>query len=89
MQLQSALVPAGFQLQARLAGEACLGQRLPQRRAVGAVARAVDLRLRQITDQGTAAEEAALEMALLIGIALHWHNFNGLGALVIPRRGFA
>jgi L-ascorbate metabolism protein UlaG (beta-lactamase superfamily) len=22
-------------------------------------------------------------------LALHWHNFNGLGALVIPRRGFA
>ncbi|WP_431269689.1 hypothetical protein [Dankookia sp. P2] len=65
--LEEALVAALLQLHARLVGEARCGQRAAQRRTVAPVAAAVDLVIRQQTEDGAAAEEATFEMSLLIG----------------------
>src|SRR3712207_7976616 len=67
MHLQEAPVPAGLDLHPRLAGQPGRGERLAQRRAVVAAAAAVDLLLRELADDRPAAEEAALEVPLLVG----------------------
>jgi hypothetical protein len=79
MQFEAALVPPRFQLKARLAGETCAGQGLPQRRAIGAVVRAIDVLVGEIADQGATAEEAAREMPLLIGIGADIYRQAGPG----------
>jgi adenine-specific DNA-methyltransferase len=48
-------------------------------------------RVRAVMDEvfGTGNFVSQIQYRALTPLALHWHNFNGLGALVIPRRGFA
>src|SRR5690348_2270662 len=65
--LEESLVPFRLEPHARQAGEAGGSQCLSQGRSVRAVAAAVDLLVGQVADDGSAAEEAAFEMPLLIG----------------------
>ena len=63
-----------FKGHARQAGEPGGGEGVAQRGAVVAGAGAVHLLVRQLADEGAAAEEAALEVTLLVGEGHHVHG---------------
>jgi hypothetical protein len=79
MHFKEASVATGFDLHPRLAFEPGLAKGVPQRGSVAAIAAGIEFLIGELADDGTAAEEAPVEVAFFIGKGAHINGQPGAG----------